>query len=153
MKAHALVVLSAVLLSADAPNTPCHHSSADWAAQEDLSDLQGSWSIIGLSKNGVADDLDEWAGCRWVFIGDSVFFEEAGKHRYLVGTVRVDRNQDPPGIDLIRRRTSRLSPGVCRRTGDTLIWAYTDEPSRRPPALASEPQSGVVLWTLKRDNK
>jgi len=123
------------------------------ADTEDARRLQGVWIAVSAERNGrAADDLK---GHRLTFQGDRFTIRSNGKLLYQ-GTFRADPAKKPATIDFKHTRGQALGKGwlgIFLLEGDVLkICDNADDLARgRPAAFATEPGSGQVLITFKRE--
>jgi uncharacterized protein (TIGR03067 family) len=142
MKARLLLLVAAGCLVA-----------ADGAKKEDgkqeLAKLKGIWTVTSAVHNGQTDD--DAKGDTVTFDGDKVTVKaKNGEH---AGTCKVDAAKKPKSIDFIPSdgpQKDRTHPGIYEIQGDTLRICFTQPDKTRPTAFESEPGSGAMLISLKR---
>jgi uncharacterized protein (TIGR03067 family) len=146
MKACALV-LALSLLPADGAGPP-DAAPPEAARVEDLTDLQGEWSL-STTRIGGRDFSEESHGIVWIFEGGRVY-RQSRRGRFLVGTYTLDLYQSPPVVDLHYADGLGVGRGVYHRDAGLLEWAEAPEDGGRPARTASEAGSRVTLRTLRR---
>ena len=117
--------------------------------------LQGVWIAAAGERNGAA--AGDLKGHRLTFSGNRFVIRAKGKLLYQ-GTFRVDPSKKPATIDFTHTRGEAKGKtwlGVYRLEGDVLkICDNADDLAQgRPAAFATEPGSGQVLLTFKRERR
>jgi uncharacterized protein (TIGR03067 family) len=117
--------------------------------------LQGVWVAASAERSGAA--ADDLKGHRLTFSGDRFAIRFNGKLLYQ-GTFRVDASKKPATIDFTHTRGEAKGKkwrGIYLLEGDTLkICDNADDLAKgRPAALTTEPGSGQVLLTFKREER
>jgi len=124
------------------------------ADANDAERLRGFWIAVSAERNGeAADDL---RGHQLTFFASNRFIiRSKGKLPYQ-GTFRVDPSKKPATIDFKHSRGEAMGKawlGIYLLEGDVLkICDNADDLGKgRPAAFATEPGSGRVLVTFKRE--
>jgi len=121
----------------------------------DAQRLSGVWVAVSAERNGAAaDDLKRH---RLTFSGDRFTIRSKGKLLYR-GTFLVDPSKKPATIDFTHTRgeaKGKTWQGIYLLEGDVLkICDNADDLAKgRPAALTTEPGSGRVLVTFKREGR
>jgi uncharacterized protein (TIGR03067 family) len=125
------------------------------AADANDKSLQGIWIAVSAERNGgAAEDL---TGHQLTFSNDRFTIRSKGKLLYQ-GTFRVDPSKKPAAIDFTHTRGEAKGKswlGIYLLEGDVLkICDNADDLAKgRPGALTTEPGSGRVLVTFKREGR
>jgi uncharacterized protein (TIGR03067 family) len=128
-------------------------ASSAAADADDKQRLQGVWTAVSAERNGgAAEDL---TGHQLTVSGDRFTIRSKGKLLYQ-GTFRVGPSRKPATIDFTHTRGEAKGKawlGVYRLEGDVLkICDNADDLAQgRPAAFATEPGSGRVLVTFRRE--
>jgi uncharacterized protein (TIGR03067 family) len=123
------------------------------AAKKELKALEGKWQIVkGASAQGEADLKNLDAVC--TIEGNRLTFTR-GTRAEVVEVTALDLKTDPRCIDLTDVRAGRpprVSEGVYRLDGDTLILAVADskEGKIRPTNFDKPTDARIMVWTMKR---
>lgn len=118
---------------------------------DDLTKLQGTWTITSLETEGRTMPAPSFAGSAIVIDGDT--FVSRGMGAIYEGTLRVDPAKKPKTFDLlitVGHAAGTRNPGIYRLAGDRWTICLATRGSRRPRTFATAPGSGLVLETLER---
>jgi uncharacterized protein (TIGR03067 family) len=130
-------------------------ASSAAADAKDMDSLRGTWTAVSAERNGgAADDLK---GHQLTFSGNRFTIRSKCKLLYQ-GTFRVDPSRKPSTIDFTHARgeaEGKAWLGIYLLEGDVLkICDNADDLAKgRPGALTTEPGSGRVLVTFKRERR
>ena len=147
MQLRLLMVVIAVGLGAGASKTA--------AEPNDAQRLQGVWIAVSAERNGAA--ADDLKGHRLTFSGDRFTIRSKGEPLYE-GTFRTGPSKKPATIDFQHAKGEAKGKtwlGIYLLQKDLLkICDNADDVTKgRPVALSTEPGSGQVLLTFKREGR
>jgi len=121
----------------------------------DAQRLSGAWIAVSTERNGAA--ADDLKGHQLTFSGDRFTIRSKGKLLYR-GTFLVDPSKTPATINFTHTRGEAKGKtwlGIYALERDILkICDNADNLAKgRPAAFATEPGSGLVLLTFKREGR
>jgi uncharacterized protein (TIGR03067 family) len=146
----ALLSLTFAVASADEPKL-------SEAAQKELKKFEGKWKAVKGTTNGV-EETPEIDGAEVIIEFKSGKAIVMGKEFFEFSA--LDPSTDPKCIDLkslvqqgpVAKGT--VYEGIYKLDGDTLTMAiHIGESRKRPEKFESEKDSGVTVFTMKREKK
>lgn len=144
MTLHALLVLGFGLLMAG-------DDLKDDAVKKEMAKFQGTWKFVSMEVDGKQKPDEDFKKYTVVLQGDQWTVSEGDKIVAKV-TFKLDPTKKPKMIDLIDVEKKRLIRGIYSFEGETLtVCDRGSEKGERPTAFATKPDSGFVLFVLKRD--
>jgi uncharacterized protein (TIGR03067 family) len=143
MRLHALLVLGVgLLLAADAPKKD--------ATKKEMAKFQGTWTFVSMEVNGKQQPSEDFNKYTVVLKDDQWTVSEGDKIAAKV-TFKPDPTKKPKTIDLVDVEKKRLIRGIYSFERDTLtVCDRGAEKGDRPTEFGTKPDSGVVLFVLKR---
>ncbi len=144
MKNMAFVLAVGLLLAADNPKED--------GVKKEMAKFQGTWKFVSVEVDG---NKTPYKGFTVVLKGDQWTVCEGGRCAAKV-TFKLDPTKKPKTIDLVDLdvEKERLIRGIYSLEGDTLMVCYHRDPEKegdRPTEFATKPDSGLVLFLLKRE--
>ena len=131
-----------VVLKRDKPGVP---KKEDAIAKERTS-FQGTWRFVSLERDQKPErEFEKYTA---VLKGDQWTVSE-GDRIAAQTFFRPDPTRTPKTIDLIDIENGRVIRGIYSLKGDTLTVCDRGEKDR-PTEFATKPDSGLVLFVLKR---
>jgi uncharacterized protein (TIGR03067 family) len=126
-------------------------ASQDQAEKTDKEQLQGTWIMVSVEKDGKKVETPADKQTLMTFTGDKATFKS--EKRNDDGTFKIDAAKKPKEIDLINPKADNKEMETIRAiyelTGDTLRMAF---PAKREAARpASFDAKEIVILTLKRN--
>jgi uncharacterized protein (TIGR03067 family) len=131
-----------VVLQRTKPGAP---RDQDGIAKE-MTKFQGTWRFISLERDQKPEE--EFKKYTAVLKGDQ-WTVSAGDRIAAQTIFRLDPTKTPKTIDLIDIDKGRIIRGIYSLEGDTLTVCDRGE-KERPTEFATKPDSGLVLFVLKR---
>jgi uncharacterized protein (TIGR03067 family) len=116
------------------------------AATKERKRFQGTWRFISLERDQKPEE--EFKKYTAVLKGDQ-WTVSAGDRIAAQTIFRLDPTKTPKTIDLIDIDKGRIIRGIYSLEGDTLTVCDRGE-KERPTEFATKPDSGLVLFVLKR---
>jgi uncharacterized protein (TIGR03067 family) len=121
-------------------------------AKDDLDNLQGSWKVVSLEKDGKKQPEDALKTIKVVIKDDKFILKEGD--RDSEATIKLDPSSKPKTIDLTVKEGDALKTlkGIYQLGADDLkICAAGDPGAERPKDFATKPKANVGLVVLKRE--
>ncbi|MBV9126392.1 MAG: TIGR03067 domain-containing protein [Planctomycetes bacterium] len=141
MPRRSILLLLAGLLLAAAPGQ-----------RNGLKDLQGTWTVVSVERDGKMVPPEKLQGWTWTVQGDKYTFQPGDQS--IEGTYRLDQRRKPWTIEATRTNGPEKGTtlmGIYRQEGDTLTICFSPAgKTERPSHFASPPGSGLALYVLKR---
>jgi uncharacterized protein (TIGR03067 family) len=141
MKNVAFVLAVGLLLAADDPQQD--------GVKKEMAKFQGTWKFISMEVDGTKTP---YKGLTVVLKGDQWTVCEGDRCAAKV-TFELNPTKKPQTIDLVDVdvEKKRLIRGIYSLEGETLTVCYRNsEKGHRPTEFATKPDSGLVLFVLKR---
>lgn len=148
MRPHALLVVGVgLLLAAD--------DTKQDAVKKEIANIQGTWRFVSMEVEGMKHPDKHVSSYTLVLKGDQWAFSD-GKKSAAKLTFQLDPAKTPKTIDLVDMdvEKKRIIRGLYSSEGDTLTVCYHRDPGKegdRPTEFATKPDSGLVLFVLKRE--
>jgi uncharacterized protein (TIGR03067 family) len=128
----------------------CALLAEDKKPADDQKKLLGAWKIVAMEENGKASDDFK----------DAVLTMQEGKYtiqtpdgEVLDGTYKVNSSAKPKEIDFVPnfgRNKGKTTLGIYALEGDTLKICRDDAGKPRPKEFATRPDTGLIVFVLKR---
>jgi uncharacterized protein (TIGR03067 family) len=134
MALHALIVVGAVLIAADAP-------------ESDREKFQGTWVVVLGEREGVKLSEEAAGEIKVVIDGDRYRFSRGD--RTQGGTIRLDPTRSPKAID-VTPDDGKTVLGIYTIAGDTHKVCFAEYGAERPTSFSTEPESGRSLYVMRR---
>jgi uncharacterized protein (TIGR03067 family) len=134
MVLHALMILGAVLMAADAP-------------ESDQGKFQGTWAVILGEREGVKLSEEAAREIKVVIEGDR--YRHIRGETTQTGTIRLDRTKMPKTID-VTPADGKTILGIYTIEGDTHKVCFAEYGGGRPTGFSTEPESGKSLYVMRR---
>ena len=146
MKNAAVVLVVGLLIGADDPD-------ADTIKKE-MAKFQGTWRFVSMQVEGMNYRDTHVSKLTLVLKGDQWTFSD-GKKSAAKLTFELDPTKKPKTIDLVDMDVDkkRYIRGIYSLEGDILTVCYNRDPKKegdRPAKFATKPDTGFVLFVLKR---
>ena len=139
-----LIVLIATSLIAEEP-------ARQNALQRDTTRIQGTWRCLDLEANGAKAPQLVVAALKLVFKDDTLSFKP-GEPGFTNYSFRIDPTTKPAHFDITHAAGSKkgkTTKGIYSLNGDQLTICFS-EGNDRPKELTAKPESGQVIFSLKR---
>ena len=147
MRLAAIVVLVATCGPANADD-----KDGRAAARKDLEQLQGTWMVVSMEREGEAIPQEELKGRSCVYEKDA-FTLKSGDQPRRRGLVTLDPSRKLKAIntwDLDGPYTDATVPGIYELSGDTLKLCFSRPGAERPTEFTTKSGSGLILVVYQR---
>ena len=147
MRLAAIVVLVATCGPANADD-----KDGRAAARKDLEQLQGTWMVVSMEREGEAIPIEELKGRSCVYEKDA-FTLKSGDQPRRRGLVTLDPSRKLKAIntwDLDGPYTDATVPGIYELSGDTLRLCFSRPGAERPTEFTTKSGSGLILVVYQR---
>jgi uncharacterized protein (TIGR03067 family) len=147
MRLAAIVVLVATCGPANADD-----KDGRAAARKDLEQLQGTWMVVSMEREGEAIPQEELKGRSCVYEKDA-FTLKSGDQPRRRGLVTLDPSRKLKAIntwDLDGPYTDATVPGIYELSGDTLRLCFSRPGAERPTEFTTKSGSGLILVVYQR---
>jgi uncharacterized protein (TIGR03067 family) len=143
VRPHALLVVGVgLLLAADEPKED--------AVKKAMLQFQGTWTFVSMEVEGTKKPAEHFNKYTVVLKGDHWTVSEGDKIAAQV-TFKLDPTKRPKTVDLVDVEKKRLIRGIYTLEGDKLtVCDRGSEKGDRPTEFATKPDSGFVLFVMKR---
>ena len=133
----------------------CRRRPQARCVKKEMAKFQGTWKFVSVKVDGMKMPDRAFTKATVVLKGDQWTVCE-GKGCAAKLTVRLDPTKKPKTIDLVDMdvEKERFIRGIYSLQGDTLTVCYHRDPEQegdRPTEFATKPDSGFVLFVLKRE--
>jgi uncharacterized protein (TIGR03067 family) len=122
------------------------------AARKDLDQLQGTWTIVSMEREGEAAATEELEGLTCVYENDLFTLKKNDQPRRL-GIITLDASRSPKAIntwDLNGPYTDATVPGIYELKGDTLRLCFSRPGAGRPTEFSTKSGGGLLLVVYKK---
>jgi len=137
-----LLLLAAASLAADDP-------------RKDLQNMQGTWTIESIEKDGKAMDKGDLKNRRVIIQGNRYTVKD-GEQVLDAGTYKLDTSKSPRWIDIspsFGPNAGKTLLGIYQLQGDERAICYGNPGGERPKAFTTRPETGQVFIIYKRVKK
>jgi uncharacterized protein (TIGR03067 family) len=122
------------------------------AAKKDLAQLQGEWSMVSGSADGLAMPDDMRKQMKRVCTGDEATVTLAGQV-YIKAKITIDPSKTPKTIDYLMTAgftKGKTQLGIYELDGDTFKACFGKPGAERPTDFTSKPGDGRTFSIWKR---
>ncbi len=127
----------------------------DSAAKKERQQLEGSWTMVSMVRNGEKTEGEEAKKFTLVVDGDKYVLknEDSAIGR---GTTKIDPSKTPKTIDIMPsegENEGKTEQGIYELNGDDYKICFAGPEGRRPTEFESKADSGVTYVIFKRAKK
>ncbi|MBL8799928.1 MAG: TIGR03067 domain-containing protein [Planctomycetia bacterium] len=143
MKLRCLLVLGVGLLLAAGP-------SKDEAIKKDKDEMQGTWSVIGVTSDGKEMSSDLLLGAKVIFKGDRAEGKVIRLSKNNECGFKIDPTQKLKTIDFVHA-DGTVTPGIYELRTNKIKICNSSPKAARPTSLEAAKGSGWTQIILYRD--
>jgi uncharacterized protein (TIGR03067 family) len=113
-------------------------------------DLEGTYTIVGGEKDGIAEPRDRIAGSVVVFKGNRIVGTDRDRKEFFACTYKLDTSKKPWRITMhsAEPKKGEYARGILEQDGDTVKLCYAVRGAVAPKAFAT--QKDQQLFVLKK---
>jgi uncharacterized protein (TIGR03067 family) len=122
------------------------------AARKDLEQLQGTWTVVSMEREGEPIPAEQLEGRTCVYEKDA-FTLKSGDQPRRRGIVTLDPSRKLKAIntwDLDGPYTDATVPGIYELAGDTLRLCFSRPGAERPTEFSTKSGGGLLMVVYQR---